>query len=334
VPTIRPSAGMRESLRLGRELGRPVVALCSWWSSAEAVRKEAAILDAYVIAVDVTAGAALPRFSCDLLLAGQKKLNRANDVSVKRNLGLALAQMLRWPGIVFVDDDITDLRADAVRSAGGLLREHRVAALRNVGFPDNSVVCHARREVDLPQDVFAGGGAMAVRAGTRTPFFPTVYNEDWLFLVGRRGIERVAVCGKVSQREYDPYLSPERARSEEFGDCLAEGLFALWREDRPLQAADAAYWRAFLDARVAMIDEILGRLRPGRRTGRIVQALRVARGRCQIIDPQFCVDYLAAWQADQDTWRRFLAELPRMDDPVGAIAQLGLTACVHRPHGA
>lgn len=332
VPTVRPSAAMRESLRLGRSLDRPVIALCSWYSSADAVRKEAELLDARVIAVDVTTRTALPAFECDKLLAAQPKLKRTNDVSIKRNLALAVALMMGWSRVVFVDDDISNLKPDAIRTAGELLREHRVAALRNVGYPDNSVVCHARRAADLAQDVFVGGGAMAVRVSRSTPFFPSVYNEDWLFLVSRRGIERVAVCGKVSQAEYDPFLSPERARAEEFGDCLAEGLFALWRE-RPIQAADSAYWREFLDARIAMINEILTRLRTGPNRDRIAASLRISRGRCQIIDPQFCVDYLAAWQADQEAWRRFLAGLPRYDDPVAAFERLGLTAHVHTPGG-
>lgn len=332
VPTIRPSAAMRESLRLGRLLDRPVVALCSWYSSADAVRKEAELLGAQVVAVDLTTQTALPDFACDRMLAAQKHLNRANDVGVKRNLGLAVALMMGWTRAVFVDDDITNLEPGAIRTAGGLLRKHRVAALRNVGYPDNSVVCHARREVGLPQDVFVGGGAMAIRVGRSIPFFPTIYNEDWLFLVSRRGIERVAVCGKVSQADYDPFLSPERARVEEFGDCLAEGLFALWN-DRPVQRADVAYWREFLDARIAMIDEILRLLRRGKNSDRIAASLRVARGRCQIIDPGFCVEYLAAWQSDQEVWRRFLAGLPRFDDPVAAFEWLGLTAYVNRPAG-
>jgi len=334
VPTIRYPAGMRDSLRLARELNRPVVAMCSRWSDAEVVRKEAELLDAPVIAVDVSGVTTLPTFACDVLLAGQRKLRRATDVSVKRNLGLALARMMRWPHVAFLDDDITGLQADTLRKAGGLLRDYNVSAMRNVGYPDNSVVCHARREVGLPQDVFVGGGAMAVRVNARTPFFPTVYNEDWLFLVGRRNVEQVAVHGRVSQQPYDPFLSPERARSEEFGDCLAEGLFSLSDLERPMQAADERFWRAFLDNRIAMIDDILARLRRQRRDergARIVEALKVARGRCQIIDPAFCVAYLRAWQADLDVWKRYQSGLPAYDDPVAAFAALGLKAYVHRP---
>jgi hypothetical protein len=334
VPTSRDPVTMRHSLRLAHELDRPVVALCSQWSNAAKVRREAEILDAPLIVVEVGKATGLPDFACDTLLASQKRLNRVNDVSVKRNLGLAVARMMRWPHIAFLDDDITQVQPDTIRKVGGLLEDFPVAAMRNFGYPDNSVVCHARREVGLPQDVFVGGGAMAVRADPGTLFFPTIYNEDWLFLVGRRRIERVAVYGRVRQDPYDPYRSPERARSEEFGDCLAEGLFSLWDLDNPRLAADERFWQSFLADRRAMIDDILGRLRRLRqdeRGNRIVEALKVARGCCEVIDPAFCVAYLRAWQADLDVWKRFQAGLPEHDDPVAAFAALGLKAYVHRP---
>ncbi|MFC7532550.1 hypothetical protein [Actinoplanes sp. GCM10030250] len=336
VPTIRNPAAIRDALLLGKELGRPVVALCSRWSSPQTVRKEAEMIGAHVIAVEVTDRSALPSFACDSLVrdAAMIGLDRPNDVSRKRNLGIAAARMLGWHGVVFLDDDITDLQPDAIRTAAGLLDSHNVAALRNVGYPDNSVVCHARREVGLTQDTFVGGGAMAVRVTPQTSFFPTIYNEDWFFLVGRRRIERVAVCGKVSQREYDPYLSPARARSEEFGDVLAEGLFALSAEDRPLLAATEEYWRDFLADRREMIDQILERLakRPADdRRRRMTQTLIGAKGRCMVIDPAFCVRYLAAWREDLEVWRKFLAGLPRHRDAAEAFVALGLKVYEHRP---
>ena len=339
VPTIRNPATMRDSLRLSRELRRPVIALCSGWSSAAGVQREAAILKARVVAVNVGDRQVLPRFATDALLEDQRypRLSRNNDVSRKRNLGIAVARMLGWRSVLFLDDDITDVTAAAVRTAGGLLAEHNAAALENVGYPDNSVVCHARREAGMTQDTFAGGGAMAVRIDPHTPFFPTVYNEDWLFLVRREAIERVAVCGKVSQREYDPFLTPERARSEEFGDCLAEGVFALSERDRPAQAANEAYWKAFRLARVRMIEEIIDGLRhhPDEdRRGRMVQALKTARGRCLAIPPRLYVDYLRAQQADLKTWAQFLAGLEGQRDPAEAFVSLGLSVFQHDPGAA
>jgi hypothetical protein len=330
VPTSRKPAAMRDVLRLGAQIDRPVVALCSQWSDADEVVEQARRIKAAVVAVDVTKAARLPLFQCDALLR-HAGLDRSSDVSAKRNLGLALARRLGWKRLLFLDDDITDLNPDAVAAAGGLLRTHRHAALENVGYPDNSVVCHARREVGLDQDTFVGGGALAVRVDGLTPFFPTIYNEDWFFLAGRRQTERIALCGKVSQREYDPYLTPERARSEEFGDYLAEGLFAF---AGPARAADEEYWRAFRDERVAMIGEILRRARgqrPSDRRDRMIEALTAARARHRIIDPAFGPRWLRTWQDDLATWQRFLGRQTLGVEPVTVFEHLGLRARTHRP---
>ena len=49
-------------------------------------------------------------------------------------------------------------------------------------YPDNSVVCHARRLAGLPQDNFVSGSARGVRCDdVALPFFPDIYNEDWFF---------------------------------------------------------------------------------------------------------------------------------------------------------
>ena len=39
--------------------------------------------------------------------------------------------------------------------------------------------------------------------------------------------------GHAKQAEYDPFANPDRARREEFGDLLAEGLYALMGGEDP-----------------------------------------------------------------------------------------------------
>ena len=96
------------------------------------------------------------------------------------------------------------------------------ADLRTVGwraqdFPDNSVVCHGRRLVGLPQSCFVGGGALLVRTGVGVdlPFFPRVYNEDWLFLHDL--VQQLNIVKPPVQREYVAA-----------GDVMFSGL--VWQE--------------------------------------------------------------------------------------------------------
>jgi hypothetical protein len=70
--------------------------------------------------------------------------------------------------------------------------------------------------------------------------------------------------GQASQLTYNPYARPDRARREEFGDLLAEGLFALMGHVDPsvrfgelLRAADESYWSRFIEARHNLITETM-----------------------------------------------------------------------------
>jgi len=121
--------------------------------------------------------------------------------------------------------------------AAGLLSTYNAVGLSIGGFPDNSVVCHAYRDVGGSQQSFIGGGALAVVLSRNHSFFPKIYNEDWFYLLdAEKGLQPLAVTGAVRQSPYDPYRSPERARAEEFGDVLAEGVF--WLLDQRRSVAD------------------------------------------------------------------------------------------------
>jgi len=196
------------------------------------------------------------------------------DTADKRNLGLVVAAAKGWYGALFLDDDVKVLRKrslDVASLAAGMsmLRAEAVQAAGwpMVDYPDNSVVCHARRLAGLPQDCFVSGAALAVRVSDATPFFPpAIYNEDWLFQfpllragTGRgRGVTSLGVLG---QQPYQPYRV-DRAAQEEIGDVLAEGLFGLLQGERDVEACwrSPAYWESVIRGRRAMIANVRLRL--------------------------------------------------------------------------
>jgi hypothetical protein len=104
-----------------------------------------------------------------------------------------------------------------------------------------------------PQAQFIGGGALLVPVDVRTPFFPSIYNEDWLFLLGlrrHRMADRAELLdgGDVHQDEYPAYLA-SRAAAEELGDVLGEGLASLLHEDGNDDAGSESFWRNALRER-------------------------------------------------------------------------------------
>jgi len=319
VPTARPASSLHQAIRLSADLGVPLLALCSRQAHAEqvAIRIRAAgsrglavdVPDGYVIerAPTYTAGAAFRTAS----------FGRRTDLSVKRNLGLLVARMRGWRKVLFLDDDIVGVRTDDIQRLERQLDRHPVAGMVCDDFPDNSVVCHARRQAGLYQGNFVSGAALGVNcADNPLGFFPDVYNEDWFFFASAAASRTLPMVGRARQAEYDPFADPVRARHEEFGDLLAEGLYALFEErpDRTLEehveVANEAHWAKFIESRKETIQSTAELLQK-KLEAEVVRALAVhhavtslgqAGEQLASILPAHCVDFLHAWLRDVREW--------------------------------
>jgi hypothetical protein len=315
VPTARPPAYLDKAATLARSLSCTLVTLHSkrWTSAASAVRRLPWDVDLFAIDVPDTIHLRLPIWETSLLLASTV-FERRTDLSAKRNLGLMLSRMLGWSRVLFLDDDITELNPDDVRRASGQLDMYNAVGLHVGGFPDHSVVCHAYRQAGGSQQSFIGGGALAVHLERSNSFFPDIYNDDWFFLLnGDKGIQPVGVTGAVRQFPYDPFRNPDRARAEEFGDVLAEGIYWLLDQGGLVTDADRAHWAKFLVKRKDFISHVLkmveqdATLESADRARRIA-ALKGSLGRLALITAEFCENYLQAWAADRQRWHHYLMQ--------------------------
>jgi hypothetical protein len=187
---------------------------------------------------------------------------------------------------------------------------YSAAGLNIHGFPDNSVVCHAYREAGGAQDMFVGGGALAVHTRSTSSFFPNIYNEDWFFLLNGEKLRPTVVTGVAVQKRYDPFDSEERARMEELGDVLAEGLYWLLDEGKPLRSSNVAYWSQYLSKRWTFIRETIDMVKETEKNSdlriRKLNSLKAALGRSQYIRPEWCEDYVRAWRTDRRVWQQHL----------------------------
>ncbi|KAB8197212.1 hypothetical protein FH608_001190 [Nonomuraea phyllanthi] len=318
VPTIRHPKWLEYAIRLAIALDCTLVTLHSKWSKpglADALMPAGVRFIA--VGIDDPARLNLPDFATTALVKGTP-FARATDLSAKRNTGLLLARLTGWRRIVFLDDDIEVGGHEEVARAAALLDTYDAVGMHIGGYPDNSVVCHAHRLTGGRQDSFVGGGALAVETTRNPSFFPNIYNEDWFYLLGERSLRRLAVTGRVKQRPYDPFDRPVRARDQELGDVLAEGVYWLLDEGRGWAAATGtAYWKGFLARRTAFVRDVLRRVRelpPGATTNRraMEESLLAALGRLSRITPEFCVRYLEAWSEDRHRWSEHLEKVPHI----------------------
>jgi hypothetical protein len=323
VPASRPASFLQPAIELAAFLGAFLVVLCSKHAKIDQVaRRVARTPGARSLIVPIPPGWTHPKFPTRTSAAEFQRAsgNRESDLSAKRNLGLVLARFHSWNKVAFVDDDVALSQTDNIARLAGQLDEHQVAGMLVRRFPDNSVVCHARRLAGLNQDVFITGAVLGVHCNSLPlSFFPDIYNEDWFFFAKEAATRKLPRVGNARQAEYDPFASPERARREEFGDLLAEGLYALFGEessgvsfDEQLRGATRTYWTRFIDARHDVITEttaalcdFIDRDSNGGFVGSALVSLAAAETQLETITPDLCVAFLEAWRDDLKEWQRF-----------------------------
>lgn len=249
------------------------------------------------------------------------------DLSAKRNIGLLLARMRGWQHIFFLDDDIRDIGHPDLQSTVSMLARYRTVGMRVTTFPDNSAVCHAHRATGGSQDVFITGAALAVNCLPDVGFFPDIYNEDWLFFYDDAARSQLGSSGrKVTQLRYGPFDDPLRAAWQEFGDVLAEGLYALLDNGKGLEDATCDYWAQFLAARRSFLEAVrrrsatLSREKAEPLLNSVEMALK-----CSVeISPALFERYIRAWRKDLRGWKQRYARIPLMPSIEVTLKELGL----------
>jgi hypothetical protein len=353
VPASRPASFLQPAIELAAFLGAQLVVLCSKQAKIEQVAQRVAkTAGGRALIAQIPNAWAHPQFPSRTSAEKFQRAsaNRQSDLSAKRNLGLLLARLHGWHKIAFVDDDVTLSQTDNVARLAGQLDQHQVAGMVVRDYPDNSVVCHARRLAGLWQDVFVTGAVLGVNCSSLPlSFFPDIYNEDWFFFAKEAAARRLPRVGQARQVPYDPFASPERARREEFGDLLAEGLYALMDGENPgvslekqLRDVKASYWSQFIDARCEVLTETMTRLRQFRdrdgEDGRVTSALAsLAVAKSQIaetITEDLCANFVHDWLEDLKDWQRFSNSVNNVSSTREAMSFLRLERWIRAEFGA
>jgi hypothetical protein len=341
VPATRPASALDRVIAVAAELDTYLVVLCSLQADPNRVTDRLRRAGARGLAVELGPGFRLPvglrSMSGEFDAVNAK---RTSDLSAKRNFGLLLARRCRWEKVVFIDDDISTTAADVGRLVHQL-NAHQVAGMACRQFPDNSVLCHARREAGFDQDVFVTGAVLGVNcAGETLPFFPDIYNEDWFFFGEAAARQTLTKVGEARQERYNPFADNVRAVHEEFGDLLAEGLYLLMENLGPTfsfrqvtHLADAEFWDRFIRSRRRSLDE--ARTELDKRVG--VPSFADLAGALESLDaaderyvelatpitPDRCVQFLDAWRHDDAAWRGFVKQPGGAVPAREAVALLG-----------
>jgi hypothetical protein len=342
VPGARDAAHLDQGVTLARAGQCWLVVLCSGELHGPAVKQyldERSFTQAIVI--DLPSGYSHPLFNFPNLLDIKDRLPAAcshhvTDLSMKRNVGLALAKMLGWRRIFFLDDDIRDIAYPDLQATVNMLSSFSAAGMWVTDFPDNSIVCHANRMTGGPQEVFVSGAALAVDCKNCVGFFPDIYNEDWFFFFDAAAKGQLYHSPlKATHLKYYPFANPDRAASQEFGDVLAEGLYQPLLLQISVEPRSREYWSSFLEERRNFLEEIVSRVdeAPPDMQDEITASLHAAVKCLGEITPDLCARYVEAWRQDLNHWKRRWARIRLMPSVDEALAALGLaTTRADTPH--
>jgi hypothetical protein len=337
IPVSRSFKEDLPGLRLAAELAQArdcyLVICCSKRARpADFPRELAADLGDRLVLIDHKAVDPDWRPSLETSQQRASKYHRMNDAGAKRNLALTLATVLEWPSILFLDDDVYPLaeaptldRASLNHALSVLWKrpELRVIGWSATDFPDNSVIGHARRLARLRQKIFIGAGAMLVRCDEKISYFPNTYNQDWLFTIAQasaspRPERAIGWAGSIGQLPYYPFRA-SRARSEETGDVIGEGLLNLFEDHgRGFDSlATASYWEKSLKCRRELILQLqsrIGRLALPNLSGsgeRVLLALSAAAKVNETFNAEELAAFVRAWRSDETWWQYHLQILKK-----------------------
>ena len=331
VPSIRRAHHLRPVARLAAETGTLLVVLTSREARIDDVAAlVASTTGCRALVVEVPEGYGHDFFTYETstcLDFQSANANRQSDLSLKRNIGLLLAKLLGWHKIMYLDDDIYGIHAAQLAKVSAQLDNYPVAGLVTRHYPDNSVVCHANRVSGANQDNFITGSALGVNcAQDSLPFFPDIYNEDWFFFIEHAASGSLPCVGEAHQLEYKPFQDPTRAAREEFGDLLAEGLYALIGSGDRWSCATRQILGHIRGRPESLLDEISAVLRI-LETNEAIQALgsiQAAREQAAKITPQHCSAFLEAWREDRHRFDLTVKNLKTVDSCADALDTLEL----------
>jgi hypothetical protein len=349
VPQGRSAEHILPAAQLAHESQTPLLTLCSHDANATDVARVLSTMHnapTYWCAVDVPPGYRLPdvELTADQAIPEQCRKNEDWNLSDKRNIGLVLGEKTRAQQIFFIDDDVKKISKAALRRAEAALFLRQVVGFGCKGFPDKSVIMHAKEDIlefhhapaQYRSSLKAGslsGNSSGVSLEHGTPYFPRgIYNEDWIFMSHAVATERAVMIPEYYyQDEYNPY-DAKRAQQEEFGDLVADGIYGLMKIDgNNLDLlGQPEYWQSVIGARRTQYELLLKAIKARRNPvylgdlfsdeeknalmsveaqNRLSIPLMAGMAINETLKANDFITYLHAWGEDSKRWRYMFEKL-------------------------
>lgn len=154
-----------------------------------------------------------------------REYNLNYDLPTKRNFAIQYGIQNGFSKIGLIDDDII-IDIQKVKKAAAILEKENanLVGYYSLNFPDKSAIDLVECKLkNTSPDVCLSGNCLFINLDKAVGFFPYVYNEDWMYIMGNIIEGKVVGAGTVEQMYHEPWNDLNRIAFEQFGDIIAFG---------------------------------------------------------------------------------------------------------------
>lgn len=226
------------------------------------------------------------------------------DIPLKRNFALYISIKNNFKRILLLDDDIEKITPTHINAGACLLDNFDAAGCFVDDFPDTSVVGHLQLHHEIDLKCFLSGSFLFVLPFEINCFFPSIYNEDWLFMAPLIAGRRLCSFGKIHQKPYDPFATSHIAKFQEFGEIVAEGLFAMIGKHSFNLRYDYSAWAEIIKNRKQELSDLLEKVG----LEKYKEIISDSINQNEKIQPSECIEFMYSFDRDVTSWKTFLKE--------------------------
>jgi hypothetical protein len=229
------------------------------------------------------------------------------DLPHKRNFAISFSKQNSFEKILLLDDDIRFNDKKTAFSLCNALDKYWVSSCYSIGEIDTSLIGAIMNE----DDKFFSGNCLGINIENFIPFFPKIYNEDYLAILPAIINQKAIVVGEVTQltRKITDYQ--QVANFQEFGEIITDDIYEYISlkenqyshiADLIIKLCDLSYWKNVIKDRALWL-EILGNSASNKKPKSIVFGAKESLSQ---ITPEKCVDFLETWLKQELEWKEYL----------------------------
>jgi hypothetical protein len=147
------------------------------------------------------------------------------DLPFKRNFVIEFSKVRKYEKVLLIDDDIRFTDKRIIYSMVDALNVFWISSCYSTETIDTSLVGEVAIKCGVERINFLSGNCLAINLHFFIPYFPNIYNEDWLAVIPAIIAKTAILIGPVIQLGRNIEAPEEMAAFQEFGELIADEIY-------------------------------------------------------------------------------------------------------------